>query len=218
MHVAFSSVIPRATERVIGFWITVERSWCTVPFGICDARNTSNPTAGSFNINPMLQHWFATFAILGSTSLLTIYQTFLNGHHLFNFTDEGKNASTNPIKAALGLHTLLSNTSHKTATKFHYGFNIRQTSNVFQRLLVSMPENSILRTNSFCFGSPKVNACMAIGSCLQRTWQNSMTWLSRNVKKSSPHSPLPSILQKKIPSRCSFALLPRAFKLLLTIK
>jgi len=114
--------------------------------------------------------------------------------------------------------TLVSKTSHKTATKFHYGFNIRQTSNVFQRLLVSMPENSILRTNSFCFGSPKVNACMAIGSCLQRTWQNSMTWLSRNVKKSSPHSPLPSILQKKIPSRCSFALLPRAFKLLLTIK
>ena len=80
MHVAFSSVIPRATERVIGFWITVERSWCTVPFGICDARNTSNPTAGSFNINPMLTHWFATFAILGFTSLLTIYQTFLNGH------------------------------------------------------------------------------------------------------------------------------------------
>ena len=128
IHVAFSSVIPRATERVIGFWITVERSWCTVPFGICDARNTSNPTAGSFNINPMLTHWFATFAILGFTSLLTIYQTFLNGHHLFNFTDEGKNASTNPIKAALGLHTLVFNTSHKTATKFHYGFNIRQTS------------------------------------------------------------------------------------------
>ena len=101
-----------------------------------------NPTAGSFNINPRLQRWFATFAmgIPGSTSLLTIYQTFLDGH-LFNFTDEVKDTSTNLIKAALGLHTLVSNTFRKTATNFHYEFNIRHISNVFQGLLVSTPEN-----------------------------------------------------------------------------
>jgi dynein heavy chain len=101
-----------------------------------------NPTAGCFNINPRLQRWFATFAmgLPGSTSLLTIYQTFLDGH-LHNFTDAVKEQSTNLIKAALGLHSLVSSTFRKTATNFHYEFNIRHISNVFQGLLVSTPEN-----------------------------------------------------------------------------
>ena len=45
-----------------------------------------NPTAGSFLINPRLQRWFTTFAIglPGPVSLMTIYQTFLDGH-LKNF-------------------------------------------------------------------------------------------------------------------------------------
>ena len=33
--VVFSSVILKASERVISFWAAIERSWCTVPFGIC---------------------------------------------------------------------------------------------------------------------------------------------------------------------------------------
>ncbi len=100
-----------------------------------------NPTAGCFFINPRLQRWFATFAIglPGSTSLLTIYQTFLDGH-LRYFTDEIKHQSNNLIKAALGLHTLVSSTFRKTAANFHYEFNIRHISNVFQGLLVSSPE------------------------------------------------------------------------------
>ena len=41
-----------------------------------------NPAAGSFQVNPRLQRWFSTFAVglPGPTSLLTIYQTFLDGH------------------------------------------------------------------------------------------------------------------------------------------
>lgn len=101
-----------------------------------------NPTAGCFNINPRLQRWFATFALglPGSTSLLTIYQTFLDGH-LQNFTDDIKSQSINLIKAALGLHSLVSSTFRKTATNFHYEFNVRHISNVFQGLLVSSPEH-----------------------------------------------------------------------------
>jgi len=122
-----------------------------------------NPTAGSFNINPRLQRWFATFAmgIPGSTSLLTIYQTFLDGH-LFNFTDEVKNASTNLIKAALGLHTLVSNTFRKTATNFQYEFNIRHISNVFRGLLVSWLHESV-------YGDRLVSV---------EDWQSSTRWLS----------------------------------------
>lgn len=100
-----------------------------------------NPTAGCFFINPRLQRWFTTFAISlpGSTSLLTIYQTFLDGH-LQSFCEEIKNQSSNIIKAAMGLHALVSSNFRKTAANFHYEFNIRHISNVFQGLLVSEPD------------------------------------------------------------------------------
>ena len=90
-----------------------------------------NPTAGCFNINPRLQRWFATFAM--------VHQTFFVGH-LHNFADAVKDQRTNLIKAALG-HSLVSTSFRKTATNFHYKFNIRHISNVFLRLLVSTPEN-----------------------------------------------------------------------------
>eukprot|EP00979_Chaetoceros_neogracilis_P000371 scaffold87_cov303-Chaetoceros_neogracile.AAC.9 len=91
-----------------------------------------------------LQRWFATFAIglSGSTSLLTIYQTFLDGH-LANFNDEVKAVMNNLIKGALGLHASVSGTFKKTAANFHYEFNIRHISNVFQGLLVSEPKQFI---------------------------------------------------------------------------
>lgn len=99
-----------------------------------------NPTAGCFFINPRLQRWFTTFAISlpGSTSLLTIYQTFLDGHLQF-FSEDVKSQSNNIIKAAMGLHALVSSNFRKTAANFHYEFNIRHISNVFQGLLVSQP-------------------------------------------------------------------------------
>ena len=71
-----------------------------------------------------------------------VYQTFLDGY-LFHFTDEAKNASTNLIEAALGLHTLVSNTFRKTATNFQYEFNIRHISNAFRGLLVSWLHESV---------------------------------------------------------------------------
>jgi len=101
-----------------------------------------NPTAGSFVVNPRLQRWFATFAIglPGSTSLLTIFQTFLDGH-LANFNQEIKDISNHLIKAALGLHASVSSSFKKTAINFHYEFNIRHISNIFQGLLVSKPSS-----------------------------------------------------------------------------
>ena len=100
-----------------------------------------NPTAGSFVVNPRLQRWFATFSISlpGSTSLLTIYQTFLEGH-LTPFTEDVRSQSTNILKAAMGLHAMVSSAFKKTAINFHYEFNLRHISNVFQGLLVSTPE------------------------------------------------------------------------------
>ena len=100
-----------------------------------------NPTAGCFEINPRLQRWFATFAIgLPETmSLHTIYLTFLSGH-LKNFNEEVQGVAKDLVRGAVNLHREVMNNFKKTAQNFHYEFNIRHISNVFQGLLVSNPD------------------------------------------------------------------------------
>ncbi|KAF1335383.1 Dynein heavy chain, partial [Globisporangium splendens] len=99
-----------------------------------------NPTAGSFLIDPRLQRHFCTFAtgMPEAPSLVTIYETFLGGH-LSSFCDELSNVqfSNALIKAALSLHTSVVNTFRKTVANFHYEFNARHLSNVFQGLIAS---------------------------------------------------------------------------------
>ena len=99
-----------------------------------------NPTAGSFEINPRLQRHFVTFAISfpGATSLLTIYETFLNGH-LKNFNPELQEISKQIISGALDIQKGVSDNFKKSAVNFHYEFNIRHLSNVFQGVLVAQP-------------------------------------------------------------------------------
>lgn len=99
-----------------------------------------NPTAGSFEINPRLQRWFATFAIgLPETmSLHTIYLTFLTGH-LKKFDEEVQSVARDIVRGAVSLHKEVMMNFRKTAQNFHYEFNIRHISNVFQGLLVSAP-------------------------------------------------------------------------------
>ena len=100
-----------------------------------------NHTAGSFEVNPRLQRHFSSFAIgfPGPTSLLTIYQTFLDGH-LRKFSGEIQQLSSNLINAALVLHSGCVKNFRKTAKNFHYEFNLRHLSNVFQGLLVAGPD------------------------------------------------------------------------------
>ena len=100
-----------------------------------------NPTAGSFLVNPRLQRHFFTFAIgfPGPSSLYTIYNTFLQGH-LQHFTDDVQEVSGNVLNAALQLHTAVAATFRKSARNFHYEFNIRHLSNVFQGLLMAEPD------------------------------------------------------------------------------
>jgi dynein heavy chain len=100
-----------------------------------------NPSAGSFEINPRLQRWFATFAIAlpEVLSLMTIYQTFLTGH-LKRFDESILHQTQAVVKAAVQLHIDVVKNFKKTAQNFHYEFNIRHISNVFQGLLVSEPD------------------------------------------------------------------------------
>lgn len=108
----------------------------------CQYVAAMNPTAGSFSVNPRLQRHFITFAIgmPSATSLLTIYQTFLDGHLAGGFPQPVCQVSSNLIKGALAVHKEVTESFRKTAANFHYEFNIRHLANVFQGLLVATPQ------------------------------------------------------------------------------
>ena len=100
-----------------------------------------NPSAGSFQINPRLQRHFVTFAVgfPGPSSLYTIYNTFLIGH-LKYFSEECQQMASNLLGAALQLHSAVSTTFRKSAKNFHYEFNIRHLSSIFQGILMAQPQ------------------------------------------------------------------------------
>ena len=102
----------------------------------CQYVSAMNPTAGSFFVNPRLQRHFTTFAVSmpSATSLLTIYQTFLDGHLNNNgFAGAICNLSSQMIKGALALHKEVAESFRKTAANFHYEFNIRHLAQRLQR-------------------------------------------------------------------------------------
>ncbi|XP_062976517.1 dynein axonemal heavy chain 9 [Elgaria multicarinata webbii] len=102
-----------------------------------------NPTAGSFTINPRLQRHFSVFALSfpGSDALSTIYSTILSQHlKRGNFSGALQKSSQQLINLALALHMKVAATFLPTAIKFHYNFNLRDFSNVFQGILFSTPE------------------------------------------------------------------------------
>lgn len=111
-----------------------------------DIKNTlytacMNPTAGSFQINPRLQRHFWTLAIPfpEQTSLFTIYNTFMS-KHFSKFKGTIQEQVVPIIKTALTLHGEIEKNFRKTAVNFHYEFNVRHLTNIFQGLLVAKPE------------------------------------------------------------------------------
>jgi len=101
-----------------------------------------NPSAGSFVINPRLQRHFCTFAVgfPNQDSLTSIYSTFLTAA-LKNFEPQVSERCAKLIGAGLELHARACNTFRKTAIKFHYEFNVRHTTNMFQGLMVAKKED-----------------------------------------------------------------------------
>ncbi|XP_060103688.1 dynein axonemal heavy chain 11 [Heteronotia binoei] len=102
-----------------------------------------NPTVGSFTINPRLQRHFAVFAMNfpSSDALSTIYSKILDFHfqqHSFNPLILKHGGSV--IQAAIWLHQIMVQNFLPTAIKFHYIFNLRDLSNVFQGILFTKPE------------------------------------------------------------------------------
>ncbi|NXA80882.1 DYH9 protein, partial [Thryothorus ludovicianus] len=102
-----------------------------------------NPTAGSFTINPRLQRHFCVLAVSSpdQDSLSRIYSTILVQHLASgDFPEAVQRSAQQLIALALGLHRKVAATFLPTALKFHYVFNLRDFSNIFQGLLFSTPE------------------------------------------------------------------------------
>ncbi|XP_009470045.1 PREDICTED: dynein heavy chain 17, axonemal isoform X2 [Nipponia nippon] len=102
-----------------------------------------NPTAGSFTIDPRLQRHFCVFTMSfpGQEALLTVYSTILAQHlALQRMPPVVQKLQPQLVAAALALHQKVASTFLPTAIKFHYLFNLRDLSNIFQGLLFSTPE------------------------------------------------------------------------------
>ena len=95
-----------------------------------------NPTAGSFVVNPRLQRHFFLCAIQfpESQSLFTIFSAFLN-KHFSKYKSSMQEQVAVMIKTALSLHSEVERSFQKTSINFHYEFNVRHLSNVFQGML-----------------------------------------------------------------------------------
>ncbi|KAM6897413.1 dynein axonemal heavy chain 9-like [Xenentodon cancila] len=94
-----------------------------------------NPTAGSFTINPRLQRHFAVFALSfpGAEALSTIYSSILSQHlRGGGFNPTLQKSCSSLVQLALALHQSICSTFLPTAVKFHYIFNLRDLSNIFQ--------------------------------------------------------------------------------------
>ncbi|KAG8446024.1 hypothetical protein GDO86_013774 [Hymenochirus boettgeri] len=102
-----------------------------------------NPTAGSFTINPRLQRHFSVFALSfpGTDALSTIYNTILTQHlKMGNFPAPLQKNTQQLINLALSFHQKVTSSFLPTAIKFHYIFNLRDLSNIFQGVLFSTPD------------------------------------------------------------------------------
>ncbi|XP_055373642.1 dynein beta chain, ciliary isoform X2 [Condylostylus longicornis] len=108
----------------------------------CQFAVSMNPTAGSFTIDPRLQRHFCIFTVNSPNeeTLIHIFSTILE-QHLENFqnsfTKEIKSINHVLCSVGVALHRRIESAFLPTAVKFHYIFNLRDMSNIFQGLMNS---------------------------------------------------------------------------------
>ncbi|XP_020566647.2 dynein heavy chain 11, axonemal-like [Oryzias latipes] len=110
----------------------------------CQYITCMNPTAGSFSINPRLQRHFSVFAVHfpNADALATIFSSILSAHFLQGGFSYGVSRSVDAlVQAAICLHQKISQNFLPTAIRFHYIFNLRDLSNIFQGILFALPES-----------------------------------------------------------------------------
>ncbi|XP_064167563.1 dynein axonemal heavy chain 11-like [Anguilla rostrata] len=109
----------------------------------CQYITCMNPAAGSFSVNPRLQRHFSVFAVHfpGVEALTTIYSSILGAHFQQGGFSYGVTRSVGSVvQAAICLHQKMTQNFLPTAIRFHYIFNLRDLSNIFQGILFALPE------------------------------------------------------------------------------
>lgn len=76
----------------------------------------------------------------GLESLKTIYQSILSGHLSQGFSSQIQRNAERLVNSALELHQKVTASFLPTAIKFHYIFNLRDLSNIFQGVLFTTPD------------------------------------------------------------------------------
>ncbi|XP_034030917.1 dynein heavy chain 11, axonemal [Thalassophryne amazonica] len=103
-----------------------------------------NPTAGSFNINPRLQRHFSVFAVNSPSceAQMSIFSQILCSHlNQQLFSPPLQRSAAAVVQATIALHHKMVHSFLPTAIRFHYTFNLRDLTNVFQGLLFAGLEN-----------------------------------------------------------------------------
>ncbi|PNJ55828.1 DNAH11 isoform 5 [Pongo abelii] len=102
-----------------------------------------NPMVGSFTINPRLQRHFTVFAFNFPSldALNTIYGQIFSFHFQQQaFAPSVLRSGPALIQATIAFHQTMMCNFLPTAIKFHYIFNLRDLTNVFQGILFASPE------------------------------------------------------------------------------
>ncbi|XP_033613038.1 dynein heavy chain 11, axonemal [Fukomys damarensis] len=101
------------------------------------------PTVRSFSVSPRLQRHFTVFAFNFPSldALNTIYGQIFSFHSQHRaFGPSVLSSGPSLIQATVAFHQMMTRTFLPTAVKFHYVFNLRDLSNVFQGILFASPE------------------------------------------------------------------------------
>ncbi|KFV69246.1 Dynein beta chain, ciliary, partial [Dryobates pubescens] len=103
----------------------------------------AHPSDSSVSFLSLPQRHFCTFAVSmpGQEALARIYSTILMQHlSSGSFSGAVQKSAQQLVALALALHQKVAAAFLPTAIKFHYVFNLRDLSNIFQGLLFSSPE------------------------------------------------------------------------------
>jgi len=101
-----------------------------------------NPKSGSFVINPRLQRHFVTLScqMPSDQDLNQIYGSILR-NHLSDFPTPAQKLAGTIMDATILIFKEVSSKFLPSAIKFHYNFNMRDLTNVFQGLMRSQPDH-----------------------------------------------------------------------------
>ncbi|XP_063095395.1 dynein axonemal heavy chain 11 isoform X2 [Cavia porcellus] len=109
----------------------------------CQYVTCMNPMVGSFTVSPRLQRHFTVFAFNFPSldALNTIYGQIFSFHFQHQaFAPSLLRSGTSLIQATIAFHHMMTQNFLPTAIKFHYIFNLRDLSNIFQGILFASPE------------------------------------------------------------------------------